>query len=112
PEVDRVTDVLYRQTLEGYWSPARQQVEDGYAGFDFPFEPVEAPPPRRRSARPSSAPRRRASTSTHSRKPPRPSAPGPSATGLAHEHRFHGSLRRVRRHLRRLPPGLPGRPLR
>ncbi len=44
PEVDRVTDVLYRQTLEGYWSPARQQVEDGYAGFDFPFEPVEAPP--------------------------------------------------------------------
>lgn len=44
PEVDRVTDVFYRQTLAGYWSPARRQVEEGYASFDFPFEPVPVPP--------------------------------------------------------------------
>lgn len=43
PAVDRVTDQLYRQTLRGYWSPARRQVEEGYAGFAFPFEPVAVP---------------------------------------------------------------------
>lgn len=43
PEVDRVTDGVYRGTLEGYWSPRRQEVEEGYPGYSFPFEPVATP---------------------------------------------------------------------
>ncbi len=43
PEIERVVDHFYRQTLEGHWPPERRLVEEGYRSLPFPFEPVEAP---------------------------------------------------------------------
>lgn len=43
PAVDEVVNVLYRNTLEGYWTPERDLVEQGYKTIDFPFESVNPP---------------------------------------------------------------------
>ena len=42
-EVDAVIDRLYRQVLEGWWSPERALVETGYTTLPFPFDPVAMP---------------------------------------------------------------------
>src|SRR5690606_9022572 len=44
PDVDRVVRRYHDEALDGYWSPARRLVDDGYASVAFPFEPVGAPP--------------------------------------------------------------------
>ena len=44
PEIDRVVDHLYRDIVGPYWPPDRAMIEQGYAGVEMPFEPVDAPP--------------------------------------------------------------------
>lgn len=41
--VDRVFMQLYDDVLGDYWPHERRHVENGYAEFDFPFTPIEAP---------------------------------------------------------------------
>ncbi|MFK7864084.1 MAG: class I SAM-dependent methyltransferase [Pseudohongiellaceae bacterium] len=43
PAVDTVINRLYRETLDGYWTPERAMVEEGYRHIEFPFSPVENP---------------------------------------------------------------------
>jgi SAM-dependent methyltransferase len=44
PEVDRIVERYYRETLGPYWAWERRMVEEGYAGVAFPWEPVAVPP--------------------------------------------------------------------
>ena len=44
PEVERLVERFYWETLDGHWPPERRLVEEGYRSLPFPFEPVEAPP--------------------------------------------------------------------
>lgn len=43
PDIDAVIGYLYEDLLGEYWTPERRSVEDGYAGYDFPFQEVPAP---------------------------------------------------------------------
>lgn len=43
PEVERLVERFYWETLDGHWPPERRLVEEGYRSLPFPFEPVEAP---------------------------------------------------------------------
>lgn len=43
PAVDEVINRLYRGTLNGYWTPERAMVEEGYKAIDFPYEAIEHP---------------------------------------------------------------------
>jgi len=42
-ECDTVVDRLYRGILDGYWTPERMLVEQGYSGVAMPGMPVPAP---------------------------------------------------------------------
>jgi len=44
PEVERLVERFYWETLDGHWPPERRLVEEGYRSLPFPFEPLEAPP--------------------------------------------------------------------
>ncbi len=44
PEIDRIIDGLYFDTLQRYWPEERKQVERGYADTPFPFTLVPAIP--------------------------------------------------------------------
>jgi len=44
PEIDAVVDRLYRDIVGPYWPPDRAMIEQGYAGVEMPFRPVDAPP--------------------------------------------------------------------
>ena len=44
PEVDRIVERYYRETLGPYWAWERRLVEEGYASVAFPFDPVAVPP--------------------------------------------------------------------
>lgn len=43
PEVDRVIDTLYHQTLAGCWPPERRHVDTRYADLALPFETLSPP---------------------------------------------------------------------
>lgn len=43
PEIDALIDRLYRETLNGYWPPGREHVENGYQNIPFPFKRRIAP---------------------------------------------------------------------
>jgi SAM-dependent methyltransferase len=43
PEIDRITDAYYYETLRGYWAPERRLVDDHYRSIPFPFEEIEPP---------------------------------------------------------------------
>jgi SAM-dependent methyltransferase len=43
PQVDRVIDALYHQTLAGFWPPERRHVDTRYADLAFPFEALSPP---------------------------------------------------------------------
>ncbi len=43
PEVDRIEQAFYANTLAGYWDPARQLIDEGYQTIPFPFREIEAP---------------------------------------------------------------------
>ncbi len=43
PEIDSLVDELYRFTLNGYWTPERILVEQGYNGISFPYQPLATP---------------------------------------------------------------------
>lgn len=42
-EIDALVDELYRFTLDGYWTPQRRMVEQGYSGVRFPYRPLLSP---------------------------------------------------------------------
>lgn len=44
PEVQRIVDVFYEQTIGSYWPPERVHVESAYRDLDFPFPRIAAPP--------------------------------------------------------------------
>jgi SAM-dependent methyltransferase len=44
PEIDRVVQKLYRDVVGPYWPPDRRMIEEGYAGVELPFAPLEPPP--------------------------------------------------------------------
>lgn len=44
PELDRIIDHFYWQTIWHYWPPERRLVEAGYRTLDFPFAELSAPP--------------------------------------------------------------------
>lgn len=43
PDVDAMVRELAETTLGEYWPPERALVDEGYAGIEFPFEPIGAP---------------------------------------------------------------------
>jgi SAM-dependent methyltransferase len=43
PEVDRVVDLLYEETLSGCWPPERRHVDTRYADLTLPFETLSPP---------------------------------------------------------------------
>ena len=43
PELERLVERFYWETLDGHWPPERRLVEEGYRSLPFPFERVEAP---------------------------------------------------------------------
>jgi hypothetical protein len=43
PEIDRLVDEFYRDTVGPYWDFERQLVETGYSTIEFPFEEFTAP---------------------------------------------------------------------
>ena len=43
PDIDAVLGTFYADVVGPWWPPERAMVERGYAGLDFPFEPVAAP---------------------------------------------------------------------
>jgi SAM-dependent methyltransferase len=43
PEVDRIIDRLYNETLNEYWDAERKLVEDEYESIAFPFKELEVP---------------------------------------------------------------------
>ena len=43
PEIDRITDRFYRETVGPFWPPERAIVEAGYRTIDFPFHEIEPP---------------------------------------------------------------------
>ncbi len=43
PEVQRIVDRFYEQTIGSYWPPERVHVENGYRDLDFPFPRIAAP---------------------------------------------------------------------
>jgi len=43
PEIDRLVDEFYRQTVGPYWDFERTLVETGYRTINFPFGEIEAP---------------------------------------------------------------------
>ncbi len=43
PEVQRIVDVFYEQTIGSYWPPERVHVENDYRDLDFPFPRIDAP---------------------------------------------------------------------
>ncbi len=43
PEIDRVIEHFYRVTLEDYWPPERQFVENGYRDLPFPAGEIDTP---------------------------------------------------------------------
>lgn len=44
PELDRIIDRLYTETLGSYWPPERRHVEQGYRSLAFPFAELSVPP--------------------------------------------------------------------
>lgn len=43
PEVQRIVDRFYEETIGAYWPPERIHVENGYRDFPFPFTRIAAP---------------------------------------------------------------------
>jgi SAM-dependent methyltransferase len=43
PEVDRVINHFYRETVGPYWTPDRRLVEEGYRSVEFPFDEFTPP---------------------------------------------------------------------
>lgn len=43
PEVDRVVEEFYHETVGPYWTPERRLVEQGYRTVEFPFQEFEVP---------------------------------------------------------------------
>lgn len=43
PDIDSLIGYLYEDIIGSYWTPERRMVEDGYAGYDFPFQEIQAP---------------------------------------------------------------------
>lgn len=43
PEIDALVGAFYKETLRGYWPPARALVDAGYSGIEFPFHERGAP---------------------------------------------------------------------
>lgn len=44
PEIDNPVAVFYQETLEPYWPPERDLIEDAYRTLHFPFREIEPPP--------------------------------------------------------------------
>jgi SAM-dependent methyltransferase len=44
PEIDRIIDRFYHETVGPFWPSERQIVEAGYRTIDFPFHEIELPP--------------------------------------------------------------------
>jgi SAM-dependent methyltransferase len=44
PEIDDPVAVFYEKTLEPYWPPERDLIEDAYRTLPFPFDEIEPPP--------------------------------------------------------------------
>jgi len=44
PEIDRIIDRFYHETVGPFWPSERQIVEAGYRTIDFPFDEIESPP--------------------------------------------------------------------
>lgn len=44
PEIDRITDRFYYETVGPYWPEERKLVDDGYVSLPFPFDEMQAPP--------------------------------------------------------------------
>ena len=44
PEIDRIINRFYRETVGTFWPPERQFVEADYRTIDFPFDEIESPP--------------------------------------------------------------------
>ncbi len=43
PGIDALINRFYEDIIGEYWSPERREVEDGYAGYCFPFQEVATP---------------------------------------------------------------------
>jgi len=43
PEVQRIVDCFYEETVGSYWPPERMLVENSYCDLDFPFSHIAAP---------------------------------------------------------------------
>ncbi len=43
PEVQRIVDHFYEQTIGSYWPPERVLVENSYRDLDFPFQQIAVP---------------------------------------------------------------------
>lgn len=43
PEIDRIVDRFYTETVGPWWPPERRHVESGYATLPFPFESLDMP---------------------------------------------------------------------
>jgi SAM-dependent methyltransferase len=43
PEIDQVMDEYHFDTLQAYWDPERQYVDEGYENIPFPFPEIDCP---------------------------------------------------------------------
>jgi ubiquinone/menaquinone biosynthesis C-methylase UbiE len=43
PDIDRIVNRFYHETVGPYWTPDRKLVEDGYRSVEFPFEEFTVP---------------------------------------------------------------------
>lgn len=43
PDIDALIAYLYEDLIGAYWPPERRLVEEGYAGYDFPFQEIQSP---------------------------------------------------------------------
>lgn len=44
PEIDRIDQHFYAETLNGYWDPLRRLIDEGYRNIPFPFREIKTPP--------------------------------------------------------------------